>query len=223
MGLLPGIWHVATRPARPRLADVDRRAVVRTGALVLAGGAMWRAIDGLYRMGGIPPRRFTGSHARGSDDPDRMPVTQWLFDTVPHLDPAVWELTVADRLGTRRLQLADLRGLPQTDRRVVLDCTGGWYAAQTWSGVPLAVLLDHVGARRVVVTSHTGYARAFPIGVADDLLLALDVAGLPLSAGHGAPARLVAPGRRGFWWVKWVRHIAVDDVPAWIQPPFPVQ
>jgi DMSO/TMAO reductase YedYZ molybdopterin-dependent catalytic subunit len=32
----------------------------------------------------------------------------------------------------------------------------------------------------------------------------------PLSAGHGYPVRLVAPGRRGYQWVKWVTHIEVS-------------
>ncbi|NUR17262.1 MAG: molybdopterin-dependent oxidoreductase, partial [Dermatophilaceae bacterium] len=44
-----------------------------------------------------------------------------------------------------------------------------------------------------------------------------------LSAGHGGPVRLVAPGRRGFWWVKWVDRVGVDDRPSWSQPPFPLQ
>ena len=37
------------------------------------------------------------------------------------------------------------------------------------------------------------------------------------------PARIVAPGRRGFWWVKWISEIAVSSVPWWWQPPFPLQ
>jgi DMSO/TMAO reductase YedYZ molybdopterin-dependent catalytic subunit len=56
---------------------------------------------------------------------------------------------------------------------------------------------------------------------APHLLLATHVAGQPLSAGHGAPLRLVAAGRRGFWWVKWVVRIEVVDAPWWLQPPFP--
>jgi DMSO/TMAO reductase YedYZ molybdopterin-dependent catalytic subunit len=52
--------------------------------------------------------------------------------------------------------------------------------------------------------------------------VATHVGGEPLSAGHGAPARLVAPGRRGFWWVKWIMAIDVDNEPWWWQPPFPL-
>jgi DMSO/TMAO reductase YedYZ molybdopterin-dependent catalytic subunit len=52
--------------------------------------------------------------------------------------------------------------------------------------------------------------------------VATRVGGAPLSVGHGFPARLVAPGRRGFWWVKWVDRIELRSTPWWWQPPFPV-
>ena len=223
LAVIPAAWHVARRPVRLRLADLDRRATVRAAALTLGAGVAWRAADALYVLGDGGPRRFTGSHERGSDAPDRMPVTQWLSDVVPDLAPGQWALEVADADGVRRLSVRDLRAAPSVTRRAVLDCTGGWFAAQTWSGVPLAAFVAGDAGRRVVVTSTTGYARAFPVEALDHLLLALDVAGAPLSPGHGAPARLVAPGRRGFWWVKWVRRISVDDLPPWAQPPFPVQ
>jgi DMSO/TMAO reductase YedYZ molybdopterin-dependent catalytic subunit len=54
-------------------------------------------------------------------------------------------------------------------------------------------------------------------------VLALRMGGAPLSADHGFPARLVAPDRRGFWWVKWVVAIEPDPLPYWWQPPFPLQ
>lgn len=216
-------WHVAVRPLRLRRADLGRRDVVRAGLVAGAATAGWAALEVAYRAGGAPPRRFTGSHERGTDDPARMPVTQWLFDDVPTIDPATWRLHVTDAGGARRLALDDLHAVAPVRWRAVLDCTGGWYAAQTWSGVPLLALIDPGGARRLVVTSATGYARAFPAAAAADLLLAVAVADAPLSRGHGAPARLVAPGHRGLWWVKWVTDITVDDRPPWLQPPFPVQ
>lgn len=216
-------WHLVAHPLRLRRADLGRRTLLRAGILALAAGATWRAADAVYRLRGAPSRRFTGSHERGSDDPARMPVTQWLFDPVPVIDPGSWALVVAERGAERRLTMDALLALGSTERRAVLDCTGGWYAAQTWSGVPLSAIVDVRSGRRIVVTSHTGYTRAFPVEDAADLLLAVAVAGRPLSPGHGAPARLVAAGRRGFWWVKWVTRITVDDQPAWVQPPFPVQ
>jgi hypothetical protein len=30
------------------------------------------------------------------------------------------------------------------------------------------------------------------------------------------------PGRRGFWWVKWVERIEVSSTPWWWQSPFPL-
>ena len=42
-----------------------------------------------------------------------------------------------------------------------------------------------------------------------------------LAFGAGFPARLVAPGRRGYWWVKWVDRIEVQTTPSWWQPLFP--
>ena len=42
------------------------------------------------------------------------------------------------------------------------------------------------------------------------------------TAGHGFPARLVAPDRRGFWWVKWVVRIETSNVPWWVQSPYPL-
>ena len=37
-----------------------------------------------------------------------------------------------------------------------------------------------------------------------------------------AVTRLAAPGRRGFWWVKWVTSIELTPSPWWRQPPYPL-
>jgi DMSO/TMAO reductase YedYZ molybdopterin-dependent catalytic subunit len=55
------------------------------------------------------------------------------------------------------------------------------------------------------------------------LLIATRLGGMPLDAGHGFPVRIVAPDRRGYWWVKWVTTITIDHLPAWWQLPFPTQ
>ncbi len=223
-----GVWHVVVRPQRPRRSDASRRTLVRAGVASLVAGGLWLGGEGVLRAAGLrgAKRRFTGSHEVGTDDPGRMPVIQWFLDDVQRLDPADWELTVAGpdpRIVRRTLRLADL-GDAREDVRATLDCTSGWYATQTWHGVPLRRLLPAPGpARSILVTSVTGYARRFPVADLDRLWLADGYGGMPLAQAHGAPTRLVAPGRRGFWWVKWVAAIEFDDAPPWRQPPFPLR
>lgn len=216
------VQHVRRRPQRPArpAAEPSRRAVLQGAAVTVAAGGLWSGWEGGLRLTAAPgaARRFTGSHERGSGDPYGMPVTQWLDDRVQVLDPVTWHLDVAGE----RLTLADVRSLPQEDVVATLDCTSLWWSEQTWRGVRLDRLVELAGARSLEVQSATGYRRLFP---ADDLSrtwLALECGGRPLSAGHGAPARVVAPGRRGFWWVKWVAAVEPSDTPWWRQPPYPL-
>ncbi len=206
------VVHVVHHPQRPRAADLSRRTALRAGLLALASLAAVR----LSRVPGVAAQAPTGSSELGSGDPARMPVTQWFDDAVP--PPARLDRPLL--VDGAPVEL----GLPSDEVDAVLDCTGGWYAAQRWSGVRLDRLLGEPppGARSVDVVSVTGYRRRFPLTDAPRLLLATAVAGQPLSAGHGAPRRLVAPGRRGFWWVKWVVAVEVSDEPPWLQPPFPL-
>ena len=218
------LWHVVARPARPRRTDLSRRTLLRAGALGAVAAGLYLATDSLVRVADLPGarRRFTGSYDSGSFDPAAMPSTVWLDDRTPPIDPAAWRLVVADGDGERSLSLPDLAAF-DVRVRAVLDCTGGWYAEQDWAGAPVSALLrGHDGARSVLVRSATGYGIRFPVRDLDRLLLATRVGGAPLAPRHGFPVRLVAPGRRGFWWVKWVDRIELQDVPWWWQPPFPV-
>jgi hypothetical protein len=222
LALVPlALWHVLRRPARPRRTDLSRRVLLRAGLLAAAAAGVYVATAGVVAAAGLPGtrRRFTGSYETGSFDPAAMPNTIWLDDTVPSRHPGT--VTVVDAAGRRELTISDLG--PTTTVRATLDCTSGWYAEQDWTGVPLRWLVRDVGdARSLVVRSVTGYWVRLPVADLDRLLLATAVGGAPLSAGHGSPLRLVAPGRRGYWWVKWVDRVEASGAPSWWQPPFPV-
>ena len=216
-----GVVHVVQRPVRPRMTDLSRRNLLRSGAILGAGAASWLALERVLSATGArgASRRDTGSFEHGSGTPADMPVTQWFNDEVQEVDASSWRLQVLD--GSRTYSVDELSSfgdvLPAT-----LDCTGGWYAEQVWRGVRLDHLLDPADGESIVVRSLTGYSRRFPRSDAPGLLVATHVGDAPLSAGHGAPARLVARGRRGYWWVKWIATIDVDDEPWWLQPPFPL-
>jgi DMSO/TMAO reductase YedYZ molybdopterin-dependent catalytic subunit len=202
--------HHRWRPLVRRIDLTRRRALLGTG-VVAGSAALWVVAPGL-------PRRATGSHEVGSGNIAMVPVTQWMFDPVPQIAAAAWRLKTPDR----SFDLAAIAALPQSTVRAVLDCTGGWFTEQEWRGVRLSALGLPEGAS-IEVVSTTGYRRRFPAREAGTLLLATHASGRPLSAGHGGPARIVAPGRRGFWWVKWVTSIEVVDEKWWWQPPFPLQ
>ncbi|HEY7293385.1 MAG TPA: molybdopterin-dependent oxidoreductase, partial [Dehalococcoidia bacterium] len=219
---LPGRW-----PGLRRGDLLGRRAFLRSG-LLLAGGALaWRASEAVTSVAGWSGagRRFTGSReVRGGGAQD-FPESNWLTDDPAPLDLARWRLSVRGHV-----QQPLLRSLAQIEaaarRRAVLDCTGGWYVERTWQGVPLADLLAEAGvragARSVVVRSATGCWRRFDRHAARGALLATAVDGEPLTHGHGAPLRLIVPGRRGYEWVKWVTEVEVSTAFWWLKWPLPI-
>jgi len=214
------VWHVFARRVKVVRADLSRRTFMKGSVALGAAAVSYAASEILVRAATLPggARRFTGSYEAGSFEPAVMPVSSWMFDAIPVHDPDAWTLRTPGREWS-------LRELATFDDRMIatLDCTGGFYSTQEWAGVRLDRLLPDVRESSIRVVSSTGYDRRFRAGEAGSLLLATRFGGTPLDAGHGFPARLVAPDRRGFWWVKWVVAIEVDDVPYLWQSPFPVQ
>ena len=203
------VWHVVVRPVRARRVDLSKRALLRLGLLVGASAmgiallpAGKRALTGSYRL-------------------DSLPATSWMFDAAPQTRLESWSLLA----GTRGWTYPELASFG--DRvTAVIDCTGGWYSEQEWEGVFLSRLLPPsqlAGALSVSVRSATGYPRRFDLADLPRLLLATRVGGAQLAPGNGHPVRLVAPGMRGFWWVKWVVELRPEPVPWWFQSPYPLQ
>lgn len=211
--------HMIIRALPLRRADLaDRRQLLRMGGL-LFGTAIIAPIQHLLQGRlGLPgaDRSFTGSRELASFTGNAFPTVSWIADRPRPLDVAAWRLDVGG-LVERPLALgfADLAG--PAELVATLDCTGGFYSTQVWRGVWVGALLDQAGplpaARYVRFVSVTGYRWSLPLEAARQALLATHLGGEPLSHGHGAPARLVAPGERGFVWVKWLVAIELIDGP----------
>lgn len=209
------LLHTLQRPVPHRRTDFDRRNAIRAGGVLVAAGGLWAVGEAVLEVTSArgADRRFTGSHE--ILEADQIPATQWLNDRIQHLADGHQVV-----IGGAGVSAATITAVG--DRvEATLDCTGGWYTNQVWSGARLDRFVDPGTGESIVVRSVTGYWRRFPAHQAGELLLATHVAGEPLRDGNGGPVRLVAPGRRGYWWVKWIDRIDIDDLPPWWQPPLP--
>jgi Oxidoreductase molybdopterin binding domain len=211
--------HLGFRAKRPRRRDiVGRRQLFEAAAIGLGGMIAWRVQRPLSAALGLPSadRRFTGSYEADSFAANAFPTTSWVADDPKPLDSRSYRLVVeGDVARPLSLQTEELDG--GDELVATLDCTGGFYSEQRWRGVKLGRLVDRTeplaDAQHIRVVSITGYRWSFSLADAREMLLATRVGGEPLSHGHGAPARLVAPGRRGFQWVKWVTRLELRSEP----------
>jgi hypothetical protein len=216
--------HMILRAKRLRGRDLSgRRQFLALGGVTAGSLLAWRAQRPLEQLLGLRGgrRRFTGSYETGSFAGNAFPATSWVADDPRPIDTAAYRLRVSGRV-TRELSLPLTAISPVDELAATLDCTGGFYSAHRWRGVSLGLLIDRAGAvpgaAHVSIVSATGYRWSFALADARGLLLATHVENEPLTHYHGAPVRLVAPGARGFQWVKWVTTIELRASPDYAAP-----
>jgi DMSO/TMAO reductase YedYZ molybdopterin-dependent catalytic subunit len=210
--------HMYIRARRIHVYDVADRRQFLVAAGGLAGAvALWKLQRPATALIGLrsAKRRFTGSYEVASFEGNAFPSTSWVADDPRELDRGSYRLLVTGHVENElELGAADL-AQARHELTATLDCTGGFYSTQRWRGIRLGDLIDQAGAtqeaKHVRVVSHTGYRWSFDLATARKLLLATHVGDEEISHDHGAPARLVAPGRRGFEWVKWVTRVELHE------------
>jgi DMSO/TMAO reductase YedYZ molybdopterin-dependent catalytic subunit len=121
-----------------------------------------------------------------------------------------------------RLPLTELiQALPRVDRVADFHCVATWTATDLeWSGVAFRQFWEQVVVPRchpvddavaVIARGADGVKAVIDLrdALADDVLLADRLDGLPLDGRHGAPIRLVSPSQYGY---KNIKHLTELEV-----------
>ena len=196
---------------------LSRRGLVRASMLA-AGVAV------LGTAGSTVPmlRSVSVFGVRSGNGPQGVPVNmsaQAAGVVSRALSPS-YRLSVVGVSGTVTLSRDDLLAMQQHSEALPIACVEGWSATGVWTGVRMRDLLDLVDApaRSAIHVVSLQEAGAFadsemPGEFTEDplTLLALSLAGEPLSIDHGFPARLIAPARPGVLQTKWVTRIEVTS------------
>lgn len=106
---------------------------------------------------------------------------------------------------------------PALEKVVTLNCVEGWSVTILWEGVVLRELLAEAGidsaANTVIFRAHDGYSTSFPLSyvIENDIMMAHRMNGLTMPPERGFPFELVAEGKWGYKWIKWITEIELSD------------
>jgi sulfane dehydrogenase subunit SoxC len=160
----------------------------------------------------------------------------------PVIGAEEWQLTVDGPGVDNPLQLTyqDLLAMPSQTVTRFIECAGngralydtvlgnpgsgtqwttGGYGVATWTGVPLAHILEQAGitgdAVSIMATGldETGFEKPLPVvkAMAEDTMVVYGMNYGPLPHDHGFPVRLLVPGWVGSYNVKWLGSLHVGD------------
>jgi DMSO/TMAO reductase YedYZ molybdopterin-dependent catalytic subunit len=171
-----------------------------------------------------------------------LPIGRFRIYTVtgglPERTRAEYRLRVGGLVDKRLdLSFAELTSMPVTEVTRDFQCVTGWRVPDVqWTGVRLRDVLDRAGvqadATAVRFVSFDGaYSESLTLDQArrNDVLVAYDLDGEPLSSEHGGPARLYVAPMYGYKSCKWLGAIELTasvepgyweqrgyDVDAWV-------
>lgn len=221
---LPVIRQALGEEVRPRDADVQPRepAATISRRTVLTGTYAAALAAVLATAGGTVPwlRQVSVFATRSGEGPQGVPINRSAEAAGVTAADAAAEFRLVVANGSREVALSrsDLEQLPQHTEELPIACVEGWSATGEWSGVRVRDLLALVDAPRdrdIAVQSmqrRGAFSRTLlQANFADDerTLLALTLAGEPLTLDHGSPCRIIAPNRPGVLQTKWVRRLEV--------------
>jgi len=103
------------------------------------------------------------------------------------------------------------------EKIVTLNCVEGWSVTVLWEGVLVRDLLAEAeplaNAEVLIFHAYDGYTTSLPIDyiMDNDILMAYKMNDVILPPERGFPFQLVAEGKWGYKWIKWITEIELSD------------
>lgn len=137
-----------------------------------------------------------------------------------HIDREDYRLRVDGLVeNSRNFTYEEIIGLPQTSKVIDLNCVEGWSFTAKWTGVKIAEIFEETGAMEnattVIFYSADGYSTSLDKDylLENDIILAYKLNDVTLPPERGFPLQLVAEGKYGYKWAKWIVRIELNDSP----------
>jgi methionine sulfoxide reductase catalytic subunit len=192
---------------------VNRRAFIQSVVLTSAGAALGGRLDAQTQA-----QRRSSGWIIPTNKPDRFNLKVMAFNPIPAPDPKAWELKIEGAGGAGvSLTPADLEKLPRVAQSSRLKCVQCWSGRVNWEGFRAADLLRSIGAKTGLLWVRVDCAdKYYDFVKLDDLLhprtlFAVAMNGEALSPEHGAPLRLVIPGKYGYKSSKLITSLTFVD------------
>jgi DMSO/TMAO reductase YedYZ molybdopterin-dependent catalytic subunit len=139
-------------------------------------------------------------------------------DQVKPVDGEAWRLELAGMIGDKRAWTKEaIYALPAETQITRHICVEGWDYIGKWSGVPLKLFLERIGAdtsaKYVAFRAPDGYSSSIdmPTALHPQTILATQYDGAPLPLEFGFPARLKTPLKLGFKQPKLITSLEVTN------------
>jgi DMSO/TMAO reductase YedYZ molybdopterin-dependent catalytic subunit len=202
-------------------APVGRRVFLGLAAFGVSGIVWGSKAAGLMERLLAPVTVKDGSGVLGLLPEGRFRIYS-VVGRLPSRAPADWHLEVGGLAAAPyTLGYDDLRQMPAADLTKDFQCVTGWRVPQVrWKGVRLADIIDRAApqpaATAVEFESFDGaYTESLTLEQArrDDVIVAYEMDGKPISAAHGGPVRLYVAPMYGYKSLKWLQRISLVAAP----------
>jgi DMSO/TMAO reductase YedYZ molybdopterin-dependent catalytic subunit len=222
--------RVAVHKIRGRLHCRLGYAAAALAAISLLSG-LWM-LSGQVIPGGETPKELTTlqesvssilpeNETRDYQGIMLMPISSQgnnAIEGTQYIDKESYRLEISGLVNkSQNLSYEEILALPAYSEVVYMPCVEGWGFYAKWTGFRVTDLLNRSGlqpgADYVVFHTAEGYSTWLPLDYLRDgtILMAYGLNDVTLPPERGFPLQLVAKGRYGYKWAKWITKIEVTD------------